>query len=294
MPPISRRAGRDGLVSTRGSSSCWRAIASSTGRSDRSVRTMRVSLLDRRRAPRGLLLAHRPLASEHLRLRRPGRSPLLAADACPLARCRLRHPTLARLELLEQEAACEEAVQRLGTLALAADDDAARPVPQHDAGGHLVHVLPARAPRTDELLVEVLLAHAEPAHRLREHARLLGRDGEHYRVSMPGTPVPPRPCPAANRAAPARPTATVAPPSRRSSASPSSSGSPQPRIAASRSASIVSCGKLAISSAHSRAVASARSSGTTAFTSPNPRASRAPTALPRRIIPSARPSPTTR
>src|SRR5207244_213635 len=214
MPPISRSAGRDGLVSTRGSSSCWRAIASSTGRSDRSVRTMRVSLLDRRRAPRGLLLAHRPLASEHLLLRTPGPSPLLAADACPLARCRLRHPTLARLELLEQEAACEEAVQRLGALALAADDDAARPVPQHDARRNLVHVLPSRAPRADELLVEVLLAHAEPAHRLREHARLLGRDGEHYRVSMPGTPVPPRPGPAAKPAAPARRTATVPAPRR--------------------------------------------------------------------------------
>src|SRR2546427_399658 len=182
----------------------------------------------------------------------------------------------------------------LGALALGADDEAGRPVAEHDAGRPLVDVLPAAPARADELLLEVLLAYAEPAHRLLECVRLLRRDGEHYRLSKPGTPAPRRPCPAANRAAPARPTPKVAPPRRRSSASPSSSVRPKPRIAASRSASIVSCGKPAISSAHSSAVGTARSSGTTAFTRPKPRASRAPTARPRRIISSARPRPTTR
>src|SRR5207249_8595541 len=293
-PAIRRSGGRGSAVSTVAASSCWRAIASSTERSQRWVRAIRVLLLDGRRPPRGLLLTERALGGEHLLLGAPRPAPFLAPDARPLARGRLRHPALPRLELLEEEPAREEAVEGLGALALAADDEAGRPVAKHDAGRHLVDVLPAAPARADELLLEVLLAHAEPAHRLLECARLLRRDGKHYRLSKPGTPAPRRPCPAANRAAPARPTPKVAPPRRRSSASPSSSGRPKPRIAASRSASIVSCGKPAISSAHSRAVGTARSAGTTAFTRPKPRASRAPTARPRRIISRARPSPTTR
>src|SRR5437867_3837598 len=148
---------------------------------------------------------------------------------------RLRHAALPRLELLEEEPAREKAVEGLGALALAADSEAGRKVPQHDAGRHLVDVLPATPTRADEMLLEVLLAHAEPAHGLFERARFLRRDREHYGFSRPGTPAPRRPCPAANRIAPARPTANVAPPRRRSSASASSSGSPKPRIAASRS-----------------------------------------------------------
>src|SRR5207244_713175 len=196
-PAIRRSGGRGSAVSTVAASSCWRAIASSTERSQRWVRAIRVLLLDGRRPPRGLLLTERALGGEHLLLGAPRPPPLLPPDARPLACGRLRHPALPRLELLEEEPAREEAVEGLGALALAADDEAGRPVPK-------------------------------------------------------------------------------------------------PRSAASRSASIGSCGKPAISSAHSRAVGTARSSGTTAFTRPKPRASRAPTARPRRIISRARPSPTTR
>src|SRR5437867_494775 len=189
-PAIRRSGGRGSAVSTVAASSCWRAIASSTERSQRWVRAIRVLLLDGRRPPRGLLLTERALGGEHLLLGAPRPPPLLPPDARPLACGRLRHPALPRLELLEEEPAREEAVEGLGALALAADDEAGRPVAEHDAGRHLVDVLPATPARADELLVEVLLAHAEPAHRLLECARLLRRDGKHYRLSKPGTPAP--------------------------------------------------------------------------------------------------------
>src|SRR5207244_2571193 len=111
----------------------------------------------------------------------PRAPPLLAADARPLGQSGLRHAAHARLELVEQVAAREEAVQGLRALALALDDHAGRPVAEHDTGGHLVDVLPALPARADEVLLQVLLAHAERPHARGEGVLLLGRDGEHAR-----------------------------------------------------------------------------------------------------------------
>src|SRR5712664_4527029 len=83
-------------------------------------------LLDLRRPARRLLLALRALRREQLLLRAPRAPPLLAADARPLGQSGLRHAARARLELVEQVAAREEAVEGLRALALALDDHAAR------------------------------------------------------------------------------------------------------------------------------------------------------------------------
>src|SRR5206468_304548 len=63
--------------------------------------------------------------------------------------------------------------------ALALDGHPARAVAEHDAGRHLVDVLPALPARADEVLVQVLLAHPERPHARGEGVLLLGRDREH-------------------------------------------------------------------------------------------------------------------
>src|SRR5438445_690305 len=154
------------------------------------------SLLHRRRPARRLLLTERPLRREQLLLRAPRAPPLLAADARPLRRGGLGHAARARLELVEQLAAGEEAVEGLRALALALDDHAARPVAQHDAGRHLVDVLPALPARAHEVLLQVRLAHAEHPHARGEGLLLLGRDGEHagrLTIRPVGWPPPRRP-----------------------------------------------------------------------------------------------------
>src|SRR5437016_2045015 len=154
------------------------------------------SLLHRRRPARRLLLTERPLRREQLLLRAPRAPPLLAADARPLRRGGLGHAARARLELVEQLAAGEEAVEGLRALALALDDHAARPVAQHDAGRYLVDVLPALPARAHEVLLQVRLAHAEHPHARGEGLLLLGRDGEHagrLTIRPVGWPPPRRP-----------------------------------------------------------------------------------------------------
>src|SRR5438128_2737457 len=137
------------------------------------------ALLHLRRPAQRLLLALRALRREQLLLRAPRAPPLLAADARPLGQSGVRHAARARLELVEQVAAREEAVQGLRALALALDHHAARPVAEHDTGGHLVDVLPALPARADEVLLQLVLAHAERPHARGERVLLLGRDGEH-------------------------------------------------------------------------------------------------------------------
>src|SRR5437667_1829688 len=154
------------------------------------------ALLHLRRPAQRLLRALRPLRREQLLLRAPRAPPLLAADARPLRRGGLGHAARARLELVEQLAAGEEAVEGLRALALALDDHAARPVAQHDAGRHLVDVLPALPARAHEVLLQVLLAHAERPHAGGEGLLLLGRDGEHagrLTIRPVGWPPPRRP-----------------------------------------------------------------------------------------------------
>src|SRR5206468_7902849 len=151
------------------------------------------ALLHLRRPAQRLLRAQRPLRREQLLLRAPRAPPLLAADARPLGRGGLGHAAHPRLELVEQLAAGEEAVEGLRALALALDDHAARPVAQHDAGRHLVDVLPALPARAHEVLLQVLLAHAERPHARGEGVLLLGRDGEHAgRLTIRPVGWPPR------------------------------------------------------------------------------------------------------
>src|SRR6266404_2759975 len=137
------------------------------------------ALLHLRRPARRLLLALRALRREQLLLRAPRAPPLLAADARPLGQSGVRHAARASLELVEQVAAREEAVEGLRALALALDDHAGRPVAEHDTGRHLVDVLPALPARADEVLLQLVLAHAERPHARGECVLLLGRDGEH-------------------------------------------------------------------------------------------------------------------
>src|SRR5437867_1433734 len=121
---------------------------------------------------------------------------LATGPAGPLRRGGLGHAARARLELVEQLAAGEEAVEGLRALALALDDHAARPVAQHDAGRHLVDVLPALPARAHEVLLQVRLAHAEHPHARGEGLLLLGRDGEHagrLTIRPVGWPPPRRP-----------------------------------------------------------------------------------------------------
>src|SRR5882724_323009 len=137
------------------------------------------ALLHLRRPAQRLLLALRALRREQLLLRASRAPPLLAADARPLGQSGLRHAARARLELVEQVAAREETVEGLRALALALDHHPGQPVAEHDTGGHLVDVLPALPARADEVLLQLLLAHAERPHARGERVLLLGRDGEH-------------------------------------------------------------------------------------------------------------------
>src|SRR5207247_1484692 len=166
-------------------------------------------LLDRRRPPQRLLRTQRPLRREQLLLRAPRAPPLLAADARPLGQSGVRHAARARLELVEQVAAREEAVQGLRALALALDHHAARPVAEHDTGGHLVDVLPALPARADEVLLQLVLAHAERPHARGERVLLLGRDGEHadrLTIRPVGWPPPRGPVTTSGTPAPTAPT----------------------------------------------------------------------------------------
>src|SRR6266550_6713886 len=127
--------------------------------------------------PAQLKRRRRPPAPALLHLRRPAQRLLLALR--PLGQSGVRHAARARLELVEQVAAREETVEGLRALTLALDHHAARPVAEHDTGGHLVDVLPALPARADEVLLQVLLAHAERPHARGERVLFLGRDGEH-------------------------------------------------------------------------------------------------------------------
>ena len=66
--------------------------------------------------------------------------------------------------LVEEQLPGEDAVLPLLSGSLALDLYAGGPVQQHDAGGDLVHVLPAVAARAHEAFLNVALAHAERGH----------------------------------------------------------------------------------------------------------------------------------
>src|SRR5439155_18395990 len=132
---------------------CPRGDACPSGAAKRRGRLPAPALLHLRRPAQRLLRAQRPLRREQLLLRATRAPPLLAAAARPLGRGGLGHAARPPLELVEQLAAGEEAGEGLRALALALDDHAARPVAQHDAGRHLVDVLPALPARAHEVLL---------------------------------------------------------------------------------------------------------------------------------------------
>ena len=82
------------------------------------------------------------------------------------------------LDLVEQEAAGEEAVEALLAGGLALDLQAGGAMEEHDAGGGLVDVLAAVAAGADEGFFDVRLADAERGHALGELGFFVRADGE--------------------------------------------------------------------------------------------------------------------
>jgi hypothetical protein len=93
------------------------------------------------------------------------------------------------LNLVEQQAAGQEAVEALLAGGLAFDLQSGRAVEQHDAGGGLIDILAAVPAGTDKGFVNVGLAHTERRHALVELGLFVGTDGErvHGRKVTGGT-----------------------------------------------------------------------------------------------------------
>lgn len=85
---------------------------------------------------------------------------------------------LERFNLVEQQAAGQEAVESLLAGSLAFDLQAGRTVEQHDAGGGLVDVLAAMSAGADKGFFDVGLAHAQCGHALGQLGFFVGADGE--------------------------------------------------------------------------------------------------------------------
>ena len=71
------------------------------------------------------------------------------------------------LNLVEQQAACNETIHSLLAGFLTFHRHASRTVEQHDAGGNFVHVLSAMPAGADKGFLDVRLAHTERGHALR-------------------------------------------------------------------------------------------------------------------------------
>jgi hypothetical protein len=82
------------------------------------------------------------------------------------------------LNLVEQQSAGEETVEALLPRGLAFDPQASRPMHQHDTRSALVNVLAPMAPGSDKRLFDVLIAHAERSHALRELDLFVRADGK--------------------------------------------------------------------------------------------------------------------
>src|SRR5262249_16546716 len=104
------------------------------------------------------------LVVEDLLLRPLRALALLATDLLDALALGGDEPARALLDLVEQPAARDEAIQRLRSLGLALHADPGRPMDEHHARRRLVDVLPAGALRADERLLDVLFADAECAH----------------------------------------------------------------------------------------------------------------------------------
>ena len=118
------------------------------------------------------------LIGEHPLFGAAAATPFLAAD---LLDCGALGGHVARAEgfdLVEQQAAGQEAVEALLAGGLAFDLQAGRAMEQHDAGGGLVDILAAVPAGADKGFFEVGLAHAQCGHALGELGFFVGADGE--------------------------------------------------------------------------------------------------------------------
>src|SRR5262245_19936611 len=121
------------------------------------------------------------LVCKHPLLRQARAAALLAPDAGDLLLAGAGLAPQSRVQRVGEAPPGEEAVHGLRPGLLTLDDQAARQMPQHDAGGDLVDVLPPLASRAHEALLEVALADPEGSEPRRERALLLRRHGEHRR-----------------------------------------------------------------------------------------------------------------
>jgi hypothetical protein len=120
-----------------------------------------------------------------------GEHPLLGAAAAPafltpdLLDAREFSSDAAFLEpfdLVEQEPASKESVERLLTRGLAFDLQTRGPMQEHDARGSLVDILATVPAAAHERFRDVGLPNAERDHALRQLRFLVGRDGERGHV----------------------------------------------------------------------------------------------------------------
>ena len=101
------------------------------------------------------------LLIEHAHFRAMGSFSLLAPNLGNFLFFRTCRAAKFGFDLIEQEAACQKTIETLGSFLLALDANPGRAVMEHHAGRDLVDVLAAGAGRADELLVDILLAHAD-------------------------------------------------------------------------------------------------------------------------------------
>ena len=81
-------------------------------------------------------------------------------------------------DFVEQQLAGKKTVQALLARGLAFDLQASRLVAKHDAGGSLVHVLPAMTAGPDKGFLDFCLPHAQSGHAIGQLGLLLRADGK--------------------------------------------------------------------------------------------------------------------
>ena len=130
--------------------------------------------------PEGLLLGLEMLRLQGLLLRAAGTPALLTPDLFGSHPLRADEPRPEPLDPVEEKAAGEKAIQRLGTFLLAFYGEARRQVDEIDARGGLVDLLPPGTGGSDEGFAELLLPHAEALHPFPERRIFFLRDGHRF------------------------------------------------------------------------------------------------------------------
>jgi hypothetical protein len=113
------------------------------------------------------------LVSQHAVLGPARAAPLLAANALALLLLLALPAEPVGLDSIGQQLARQVAVESLRAFLLALDGSSGRPVYQHHAGRHLVHVLPAFAAGADEAFVQVLFLDLQRGHTQTQGIRLV-------------------------------------------------------------------------------------------------------------------------